>query len=64
MYVPSSNIMSELRCHGNLLMSSKTAPLCLRQVLVVRMSIKLRPMVPIQVKQVNLSKKGNANGGP
>ena len=34
-----SNIMSELRCHGNLLTSSKTAPLCLRQVLVVRMSI-------------------------
>ena len=38
-YVPSSNIMSELRCHGNLLTSSKTTPLCLRQVLVVRMSI-------------------------
>ena len=38
-YVPSNSIMSELRCHGNLLTSSKTAPLCLRQVLVVRMSI-------------------------
>ena len=31
--------MSELRCHGNLLTSPKTAPLCSRQVLVVRMSI-------------------------
>ena len=37
--VPSNNIMSELRRHGNLLTSSKTAPLCLRQVLIVRMSI-------------------------
>ena len=39
LYVPSNHIMSELRCHGNLLTSSKTAPLCLRQVMVVRMSI-------------------------
>ena len=35
--VASNHIMSELRCHGNLLTSSNTAPLCLRQVLVVRM---------------------------
>ena len=35
--LPSNIIMSELRCHGNLLMSSKTVPL--RQVLVVRTSI-------------------------
>ena len=38
-YVPNNHIISELRCHGNLLTSSKTAFLCLRQVLVVRMSI-------------------------
>ena len=31
--------MSERRCHGNLLALSKTAPLCLRQILVVRMSV-------------------------
>ena len=37
--VTSNHIMSELRCHGNLLTSSNTAPLCLRQVLVVRTSI-------------------------
>ena len=35
-YVPNNHIISELRCHGNLLTSPKTAPLCLRQVLVVR----------------------------
>ena len=40
-YVPSNHIMSELRCNENLLTSSKTAPLCLRQVLVVRMSIQI-----------------------
>ena len=39
MYVPSNDIMSELCCHGNLLTSSKATPLCLRQLLVVRMSI-------------------------
>ena len=33
--------MSELRCHGNLLTSSKTAPLCLKQVLIVRTKIIL-----------------------
>ena len=38
-YVPSNHIISELRCHGNLSTSSKTAPLCLRQVLVVRTSL-------------------------
>ena len=38
-YVPNNHIISELPCHGNLLTSPKTAPLCLRQVLVVRMSI-------------------------
>ena len=38
-YVPSNHIMSELRCYGNLLTSSKAVPLCLRQVLIVRMSI-------------------------
>ena len=38
-YVPNNHINSELRCHGNLLTSPKTEPLCLRQVLVVRMSI-------------------------
>ena len=38
-YVPSNHIMSELRCHLKLLTSSKTAPLRLKQVLVVRMSL-------------------------
>ena len=38
-YVPNNHIISELRCHGNHLTSSKTAPLCLRQVFVVRMYI-------------------------
>ena len=40
-YVPCTNnhVISELRCHENLLTSPKTAPLCLRQVLVARMSI-------------------------
>ena len=37
--VLSNLIMSELCCHGNLLTSSKTTPLCLSQVLGVRMSI-------------------------
>ena len=35
-YVPNNHNISELCCHGNLLTSSKTAPLCLRQVLVVK----------------------------
>ena len=39
MYQVAIIIMSELPCHGNLLTSSKTTHLCLRQVLVVRMSI-------------------------
>ena len=38
-YVLSNHIIPELRCHGNLLTSTKTAPLCLRQILVVKMSI-------------------------
>ena len=38
-YVQSNQIISELRCHRNLLTSSKAAPLCLRQILVVRMSM-------------------------
>ena len=37
--IPSSHIISELCCHENLFTSSKTAPLCLRQVLVVKISI-------------------------
>ena len=36
--VTSDLIMSELRAYQNLLTSSKIAPLCLRQVLVVRKS--------------------------
>ena len=38
-YVQSNQIISELRCHRNLLTSSKTVPLCLKQVLVVRTSL-------------------------
>ena len=38
-YVQSNQIISELRCHRNLLMSSKTVPLCLKQILVVRTSL-------------------------
>ena len=38
-YVQSNKIISELRCHRNLLTSSKTVPLCLKQILVVRTSI-------------------------
>ena len=38
-YVQSNQIISELRCHRNLLTSSKTAPLCLKQFLVVRTSL-------------------------
>ena len=38
-YVQSNQIISELRCHRNLSTSSKTVPLCLKQVLVVRMSL-------------------------
>ena len=38
-YVPNNHIISELSFRGNLLTSPKTAPLCLRQVLVVRMSV-------------------------
>ena len=38
-YVQSNQIISELCCHRNLLTSSKTVPLCLKQVLVVRTSI-------------------------
>ena len=36
--IMSDLIMSELRAYQNLLTSSKIAPLCLRQVLVVRKS--------------------------
>ena len=39
LYVQSNQIISELRCHRNLLTSSKTVHLCLKQVLVVRTSI-------------------------
>ena len=35
-YVQSNQIISELRCHRNLLTSSKTVPRCLKQILVVR----------------------------
>ena len=38
-YVQSNQIISELHCHRNLLTSSKTVPLCLKQVLVVRKSL-------------------------
>ena len=38
-YVQSNQIISELGCHRNLLTSSKTVPLCLKQVLVVRTSL-------------------------
>ena len=38
-YVQSNQIISELRCHRNLLTSSKAVPLCLKQVLVVRRSL-------------------------
>ena len=38
-YVQSHQIISELRCHRNLLTSSKAVPLCLKQVLVVRRSL-------------------------
>ena len=38
-YVQSNQIISELCCHRNLLTSSKTVPLCLKQVLVVRTSL-------------------------
>ena len=38
-YVQSNQIISELRCHRKLLTSSKTVPLCLKQILVVRTSI-------------------------
>ena len=38
-YVQSNQIISELRCHRNLLTSSKTVHLCLKQVLVVRTSL-------------------------
>ena len=38
-YVQSNQIISELRCHINLLTSSKAVPLCLKQVLVVRTSL-------------------------
>ena len=38
-YVQGNQIISELRCHRNLLTSSKTVPLCLKQVLVVRTSL-------------------------
>ena len=38
-YVQSNQIISELRCHRNLLTSSKTVPLCLKQVLFVRTSL-------------------------
>ena len=40
--------MSELCCRGNLSMSSKTAPLCLRQVFVDRMSIIIRNARPVR----------------
>ena len=38
-YVQSNQIISELRCHRDLLTSSKTVPLCLKQILVVRTSL-------------------------
>ena len=38
-YVQSNQIISELRCHRNLLTSSKAVPLCLNQVLSVRTSL-------------------------
>ena len=38
-YVQSNQIISELRCHRNLLTSSKAVFLCLKQVLVVRTSL-------------------------
>ena len=38
-YVQSNQIISELRCHRNLLTSSKTVALCLKEVLVVRTSV-------------------------
>ena len=38
-YVQSNQIISELCCHRNLLTSSKTVHLCLKQVLVVRTSL-------------------------
>ena len=38
-YVQSSQIISELRCHRKLLTSSQAVPLCLKQVLVVRTSL-------------------------
>ena len=38
-YVQSNQIISELPCHRNLSTSSKTVPLCLKQILVVRTSI-------------------------
>ena len=38
-YLQSNQIISELRCHRNLLTSSKTVPLCLKQVLVVKTSL-------------------------
>ena len=38
-YVQSNQIISELRCHRNLLTSSKAVPLYLKQVLVVRTSV-------------------------
>ena len=39
MYQVTILCLSEHRCHGNFLASSKTAPLCLRQILVVRMPV-------------------------
>ena len=43
--------MSELRYHENLLTSSKTAHLCLRQVLVFRMSrIQISDRLPSFLK--------------
>ena len=38
-FVQSNQIISELRCYRNLSTSSKTVPLCLKQVLVVRTSL-------------------------
>ena len=38
-HVKSNQIISELRSHRNLLTSSKTVPLCLKQILVVRTSL-------------------------
>ena len=38
-YVQSNQIISELRCHRNLLTSSKTVALYLKEVLVVRTSV-------------------------